>query len=57
MRVEEVRLLEVGTGGLALAQELLSGYNRLIIVDAMTYGGAAGTLYVREVEAVQTPPR
>ncbi|HEV2131682.1 MAG TPA: hydrogenase maturation protease, partial [Longimicrobiaceae bacterium] len=42
---DEVRLLEVGTGGLALAQELLAGYDRLIIVDAMTCGGAPGTLY------------
>lgn len=50
---EEIRLLEVGTGGLALAQELLAGYDRLIIVDAMTCGGAPGTLYVREVEAVE----
>ncbi len=50
---EEVRLLEVGTGGLALAQELLAGYDRLIIVDAMTCGGAPGSVYVREVEGVE----
>ena len=32
----ELRLLEVGTGGLWLAQELLSPYDRHIIVDAIS---------------------
>lgn len=50
---DRVILLEVGTGGLHLAQELLSGYDRLIVVDAMTRGGAPGTVYVREVEGVE----
>ncbi|MBA2457632.1 MAG: hydrogenase maturation protease [Gemmatimonadales bacterium] len=48
-----VRLLEVGTGGLGLAQELLAGYDRLIVVDAMTRGGPPGTVYVLEVEDVE----
>ena len=47
-----VELLEVGTGGLRLAQELLGGYDRLIVVDAMTRGGAPGTVYALEVESV-----
>lgn len=50
----DVHFLEVGTGGIALAQELLTPYDRLVIVDAMTRGGAPGTLYVLEVESVDT---
>lgn len=46
-------LLEVGTGGIRLAQELLATYDRLIIVDAMRRGGPPGTVYVREVESVE----
>jgi hydrogenase maturation protease len=48
-----VRLLEVGTGGLHLAQELMAGYDRVIIVDAMMRGGAPGDLYVIQVESVE----
>ena len=46
--------LEVGTGGLALAQELLTPCDRLVIVDAMTRGGAPGDVYVLRVENVDT---
>lgn len=51
----EVRLLEVGTAGLRLAQELLSPYDRLIVVDAVRRGGAPGTVYVLEVSDVGAP--
>lgn len=47
-----VELIEVGTGGIRLAQELLGRYDRLIIVDAMHGGRAPGTLYVHAVERV-----
>ncbi|MGQ0764313.1 MAG: hydrogenase maturation protease [Gemmatimonadota bacterium] len=46
-------VLEVGTGGLRLAQELMTGYDRLIIVDALKRGGAPGTVYSLAVEAVE----
>ncbi len=49
---DEVELMDVGTGGLRLAQELLTGYDRLIVVDAMNRGGDPGSLYVLEVESV-----
>jgi hydrogenase maturation protease len=51
----DVELMEVGTAGIRLAQELLTPYDRLIIVDAMTRGGAPGTVYVSEVESVESP--
>lgn len=46
-------LLEVGTGGIALAQELLTPCDRLVIVDAMTRGGAPGSLYVMQIDEVE----
>lgn len=50
---EGVELIEIGTAGLMLAQQLLTGYDRLIVVDAMTRGGKPGTLYVHRVESVE----
>jgi hydrogenase maturation protease len=47
-----VHLLEVGTGGLRLAQELLTPYDHLIVVDAVVRGGRPGTLYTLEVTDV-----
>lgn len=49
----DVEVLEVGTGGLQLAQQLLDPYDRLVVVDAMTRGGGVGTLYVLELESVE----
>lgn len=48
-----VELMEVGTGGIRLAQELLSPCGFLIIADAMTRGGSPGDIYVLEVDAVE----
>ena len=50
-----VELMDVGTAGIRLAQELLSPCDRLIVVDAMARGGAPGTIYVERVEAVEPP--
>lgn len=49
---DHVRLLEIGTAGLRLAQELLTPCDRLIVVDAMMRGGPPGTVYVLEVDDV-----
>jgi hydrogenase maturation protease len=43
-----VRILEVGIGGINLVQELMDGYDALFIVDAVERGGAPGTLYLLE---------
>ena len=48
-----VTLMEIGTAGMRLAQELLSPYDHLIIVDAMTRGGAPGSLYTLQVDDVE----
>lgn len=50
---EDVELLDVGTGGMRLAQELLTPYDRLIILDAVTRGGAPGTVYTLAIDDVQ----
>ena len=50
---EGTELLEVGTGGIALAQALLTPYERLVVVDAMKRGGEPGTVYVLRVESVE----
>lgn len=49
---EVVELLDVGTGGIRLAQELMTPYDRLIIIDATTRGGAPGTVYTLVVDDV-----
>ena len=50
--IADVEVMEVGTAGIRLAQELLTPCDRLIIVDAMNRGGAPGTVYVVQVESV-----
>lgn len=44
----EVRLEDYGIRGTHLAFELLSGYDGAILLDAVSRGGAPGTLYVIE---------
>jgi hydrogenase maturation protease len=43
-----VKIAEFGIAGISLVQELLDGYDTLIILDAMNGGGPPGTLYVIE---------
>jgi hydrogenase maturation protease len=50
---QDVELLDVGTGGIRLAQELLGRYDRLIIVDAMSGSGPPGRVHVRRVESIE----
>ena len=50
---EHVELLDVGTGGIRLAQELITPYDRLIIIDATTRGGEPGTVYSLIVDGVK----
>ena len=50
---ETIELLEVGIGGIRLAQELLTPYDRLIIIDATTRGGPPGSLYTLAIDDVR----
>jgi hydrogenase maturation protease len=47
---EGVAVMDVGTGGLDLAYEVMRGYDALVILDVSRQGGEAGTLYVMEPE-------
>ena len=46
--IDDVRCEDFGIRGLHLAFELLDGYAAAVIVDAVSRGGAPGTLYVIE---------
>src|SRR4030088_10544 len=45
-----VAVMDVGTGGLDLAYEVMRGYDALVILDVSRQGGEPGTLYVMEPE-------
>ena len=48
--IEDVKIEDYGIRGLHLAYELISGYDRAILIDAVPRGGIPGTLYVIEPE-------
>jgi hydrogenase maturation protease len=43
-----VRVTETGIAGIGLVQDLMDGYDALVIVDAVSRGGVPGTLYLLE---------
>ena len=45
-----VRTLETGIAGIRLVQELMDGFDVLILVDAVERGGEPGQLYLLEAE-------
>jgi hydrogenase maturation protease len=47
----DVDVVEVGISGVSMAQELLSEYDALVLVDAMERGEEPGTLHVERAEA------
>lgn len=49
---EGVRLIEVGIGGIHLVQELHTGYDVMILVDAVQWGNEAGQVQIRQVDQV-----
>jgi len=54
----DANVQDYGIRGLHLAYELVSGYDRAIIIDAIPRGGVPGTLYVIEPEVGESgaPP-
>ena len=48
-----ITIIETGIGGIHLVQELLTGYDALVILDAVERGGAPGTLYLLEPERAE----
>ncbi len=47
---EGVKVIEVGTGGIHLVQELMDGYDALVVVDAVQRASAPGSMHVLEAE-------
>lgn len=47
---EGVTTAEVGTGGIHLVQELMAGYDALVLVDAVDRDAAPGTVFVLRPE-------
>ena len=43
-----VKVIETGIGGMSLVQELMQGYDAILVLDAHQQGGAAGTLRLLE---------
>jgi hydrogenase maturation protease len=51
-----VTVMDVGTGGLDLAYELMRGYDALVLIDASSRGEEPGTLYVIEPDLADFAP-
>lgn len=45
-----VRVLEVGSAGIHLVQQLFDKYDVLILLDIVKWGGVAGTIHFKEVD-------
>lgn len=52
----EVTLIEVGTGGIHLVQELLDGYDALVIVDAVDRAAEPGAVFLLEPRVPDLDP-
>ncbi len=44
-----VRVMEIGSAGIHLVQQLFDGYDILILLDIVKWGGSAGTIHFKEV--------
>lgn len=47
---ENTRVIDVGIGGIHLVQELMAGYDALVVVDVVERGSAPGTVHLLEAE-------
>ena len=45
-----VEVVEVGIGGIHLVQEMMDGYDALVVIDAVERGSAPGTVHLLEAE-------
>lgn len=45
-----VKVMEIGSAGIHLVQQLFDNYDVLILLDIVKWGGAAGTIHFKEVE-------
>ncbi|MEO6168058.1 MAG: hydrogenase maturation protease [Chitinophagales bacterium] len=47
---DSVKVMEIGSGGISLVQELYDHYDILLILDVVLWGGEPGTVYLKEIE-------
>ncbi len=45
-----VKVMEIGSAGIHLVQQLFDEYDVLLLLDIVKWGGAAGTIHFKEVE-------
>lgn len=45
-----VKVMEIGSAGIHLVQQLFDGYDVLVLLDIVKWGGIAGTIHFKEVE-------
>ncbi len=45
-----VKVMEIGSAGIHLVQQLFDKYDVLILLDIVKWGGAAGTLHFKEID-------
>ena len=45
-----VKVMEIGSAGIHLVQQLFDNYDVLILLDIVKWGGVAGTIHFKEVE-------
>ena len=50
---EGVTVIETGIGGISLVQELMAGYDALVLIDACRRGSPPGALYLLEPEVLE----
>jgi hydrogenase maturation protease len=50
---EGVTVIETGIGGMSLVQELMAGYDALVLLDACRRGGPPGHVYLLEPEVLE----
>lgn len=46
----DIRVIEVGIGGIHLVQELMEGYDMLVVIDAVDRGSSPGTVHLLEAD-------
>lgn len=54
-----VKVMEIGSAGIHLVQQLFDGYDVLILLDIVKWGGSAGNIHFKEVDVKdisQLPP-
>ncbi|MEO6132456.1 MAG: hydrogenase maturation protease [Saprospiraceae bacterium] len=54
-----VRVMEIGSAGIHLVQQLFDKYDVLVLLDVVSWGGEAGTVYFKDIDVRdirQLPP-